>query len=61
MPAEDVERLLAEAPEAGGLAVPGMPVGSPGMEQGDTVQPYDVLLIDDGEPAVFASHGGTAP
>ena len=57
VPAADVKRLLAERPEAAGLAVPGMPVGSPGMEQGDTVQPYDVLLVGDGEPSVFARHG----
>ena len=57
VPAADVKRLLAERPEAGGLAVPGMPVGSPGMEQGDTVEPYDVLLIDDGQTSVFARHG----
>ena len=61
VPAADVERLLAEAPEAGGLAVPGMPVGSPGMERGDTVQPYKVFLIDDGQRTVFASHGADAP
>ena len=57
VPADDVKRLLAEHPEAAGLAVPGMPVGSPGMEQGDTVQPYDVLLVDDGQSSVFAHHG----
>jgi hypothetical protein len=56
VPAEDVKRLLAEAPEAGGLAVPGMPIGSPGMEQGDTVEPYEVLLVDDGQATVFARH-----
>ena len=55
VPADAVRRLLAEAPDARGLAVPGMPIGSPGMEQGDRRQPYDVLLIDDaGEAAVFA-------
>ena len=57
VPAGDVKRLLAEAPDAAGLAVPGMPVGSPGMEQGDTVQPYDVLLLGDGASSVFAHHG----
>jgi hypothetical protein len=55
VPAEQVRRLLAERPRARGLVVPGMPLGSPGMEQGDTRQPYDVLLIDDaGEAAVYA-------
>lgn len=56
VPADDVKRLLAERPDAAGLAVPGMPIGSPGMEQGDTVQPYDVILVDDGETSVFSSH-----
>jgi len=45
VPAEDVKRLLAERPDAVGLAVPGMPIGSPGMEAGDTKEPYEVLLI----------------
>jgi len=40
-----------------GLTVPGMPVGSPGMEQGAEAEPYDVLLINkDGTTAVYASH-----
>jgi len=59
VPAADIRRLLEEAPDAAGLAVPGMPIGSPGMEQGDYVQPYDVILIDrTGEGTVFAHHGG---
>lgn len=63
VPAEYVARLLKERPEALGLAVPGMPVGSPGMEMGDRRDPYQVLLVDDsGEAAVFASiAGNTAP
>ena len=57
VPAEDIWRLLAERPEARGLAVPGMPVGSPGMEMGDVRDPYDTLLLGrDGEASVFASH-----
>jgi hypothetical protein len=57
VPATDIERLVAEKPEAIGLIVPGMPVGSPGMEQGATSEPYDVLLLKkDGTPQVFASH-----
>ena len=59
VPAADVQRFLKERP-AGmiGLAVPGMPVGSPGMEVGTRVQPYDVLAFDkDGKTQVFASHG----
>ena len=52
-----MKRLLAERPDARGLAVPGMPIGSPGMEQGDVRQPYDVLLVaQDGSTSVFAAH-----
>ena len=47
VPAADVLRLLKEKPKAVGLAVPGMPMGSPGME-GPTKQPYDVLLVQQG-------------
>ncbi len=55
VPPAEVRRLLAERPEARGIAVPGMPIGSVGMEQGDQRQPYDVLLIsDDGEAAVYS-------
>jgi hypothetical protein len=58
VPADDVKRLLAERPDALGLAVPGMPIGSPGMEQGDVSEPYDVLLVaKDGSTTVFAHHG----
>lgn len=57
VPAADVRRMLAERPDAVGIAVPGMPVGSPGMEMGDRVDPYDVLLVTGpGEGAFFASH-----
>lgn len=57
VPAEDVQRLLEQRPEARGLTVPGMPVGSPGMEMGDRRDPYDVLLIlNDGSTEVWASH-----
>ena len=58
VPAEDVLRLLAERPDAAGLAVPGMPIGSPGMEMGDERERYDVLLLRrDGRAEVFATHG----
>ena len=51
------DRLVVEHPEAIGLTVPGMPVGSPGMEQGGELEPYDVLLLNkDGTTKVFASH-----
>ena len=57
VPAAEVKRLLATRPAAIGLAVPGMPVGSPGMEQGDRKDPYDVFLIDkSGRETVFAHY-----
>ena len=57
VPAADIQRLLAEQPAALGLAVPGMPIGSPGMEMGDEREPFDTLLIlADGTTEVFASH-----
>lgn len=58
VPAADVKRLLAERPDARGLAVPGMPLGSPGMEVPDgRTQPYAVELVaDDGSTTVFARH-----
>lgn len=56
VPAEDVARLLAERPDVAGLAVPGMPVGSPGME-GPNPQPYSVLAVrKNGRLEVFADH-----
>lgn len=55
VPADLVHRMLREKPDALGLAVPGMPIGSPGME-GGTPQKYDVLLFDrNGKSTVFAS------
>lgn len=57
VPAGDVERLLAERPEALGLTVPGMPIGSPGMEMGDQRDAYDTLLVlRDGSTEVFQRH-----
>jgi hypothetical protein len=58
VPAEDLRRLLAERPEVKGLSVPGMPLGSPGMEMptGET-EHYDVLTFDeDGKTTVFSQH-----
>ena len=58
VPAEDVRRLLAERRNALGIAVPRMPIGSPGMEQGNRREPYDVLLVQrSGATSVFAHHG----
>ena len=55
VPAEDIKRLLAKKPAAAGLSVPGMPVGSPGMEVGSRKDPFQVLLIDKaGRSSVFA-------
>jgi len=60
VPAADIRRLLKERPTALGLAVPGMKIGSPGMD-GPTYNgrhdPYDVLLVlKDGDSKVFSSH-----
>jgi hypothetical protein len=58
VPPADVKRLLAEKPDALGLVVPGMPVGSPGMEMGGRTERYDVLLLArNGATSVFATHG----
>lgn len=57
VPASEVKRLLKERPAVAGLAVPGMPLGSPGMESpGMKAHPYDVLSIDrQGRTKVFAT------
>jgi hypothetical protein len=59
VPASDIQRLLRERPAITGVAVPGMPIGSPGMEvPGTRGQPYDVIAFDEnGHTDVFASHG----
>ncbi|PWJ20796.1 DUF411 domain-containing protein [Jannaschia seohaensis] len=57
VPVADVERLLAERPEAIGLSVPGMPIGSPGMEMGNQHDAFDTLLVmRDGSTEVFQRH-----
>lgn len=57
VPAAEIRKLLAGRPKAVGLAVPGMPIGSPGMEQGPRVDPYSVLLVRaDGGASVFARY-----
>jgi hypothetical protein len=48
VPADLIKRFLRERPKALGLAVPGMPVGSPGMEMGARKEPYDVVLFEKG-------------
>lgn len=58
VPAADVKKLLAERPAVKGIAVSGMPIGSPGMEvAGVPAQRYDVMAFDAaGKTRVFASH-----
>jgi hypothetical protein len=59
VPVEEVERLLAERPDIAGIAVAGMPIGSPGMVvEGAEPQPYDVVAFDAaGNTFVWASYG----
>lgn len=57
VPVREIRRLLAERPDATGLAVPGMPLGSPGMEAGSRIEAYDVLLFRaDGSTEVYARY-----
>lgn len=67
VPAADVHKLLQQKPKALGIAVPGMPIGSPGMdgpEYGGRKDPYDVLLVtknlmnSDVSTSVFTSYRG---
>jgi hypothetical protein len=63
VPASDVKRLLRDRPRVRGIAVPGMPIGSPGMEQGPVsgYERYDVIAFEQsGATRVFASHGPPA-
>lgn len=56
IPADVVRKLLAERPQVAGIAVPGMPMGSPGME-GPYTQNYDVLAFTrEGEKRVYSKH-----
>ena len=56
VPAREVIRLLNERPKGIGLAVPGMPIGSPGMEQGDRRDPFQVILFSSTDRLVFAEY-----
>jgi|GEM_PF-553824 len=57
VPAADVYRLLQQRPAVKGIAVPGMPVGSPGMEMGSRKDPYSVISFDEaGKTSIFARH-----
>ena len=59
VPIADVERMLKQGGAVNGLAVPGMPIGSPGMEvPGTAPQPFDVIAFDKaGSSRVFATYG----
>ena len=56
VPAREVIRLLNDRPKAIGLAVPGMPIGSPGMEQGGRRDPFQVILFSSTDRLVFAEY-----
>ena len=57
VPAAEIKRLLKERPKARGLAVAGMPAGSPGME-GSRKDAYDVMLVlPDGRAVIYAQYG----
>jgi hypothetical protein len=60
VPVEAIERLLKEHPAIAGLAVPGMPVGSPGMERGATREAYGVMTFDaHGQTSLYQSYAAT--
>lgn len=62
VPAKELRRLQREKPKALGLAVPGMPMGSPGMEMGNTRDAYDVLLVlNDGSSRIYQSYPSLSP
>ena len=57
VPADDIKKMLKEKPAIAGLAAPGMPMGSPGMEQGNAKEAYDVIAFKkDGTSTVYAKH-----
>ena len=56
VPADLIDRLLRERPRAAGLAVPGMPAGSPGMGDGGHREAYQVILFGDGGHSVYARY-----
>lgn len=55
VPVQAIEDLLAERPDIDGIALPGMPSGSPGMP-GEKLAPFEILVIDDGATAVFGEY-----
>jgi hypothetical protein len=57
IPADDIKRFLKQKPNLAGLTVPGMPLGTPGMESGDIKQPFDIIALGKkGEVEVFKSY-----
>lgn len=57
VPAADSQRLLNEKPDVIGIAIPGMPIGSPGMESGNIKQPFTTFtLTGDGKVEAFQEH-----
>ena len=60
VPAQAIDRLLAEKPTARGLAVPSMPIGSPGME-GGRPEVYEVMLFGDSAPVGYGRYLGDKP
>jgi hypothetical protein len=57
VPAEDIHRMLKEKPAIAGIAVAGMPMGSPGMEQSGSKQPFNTMAFTkNGKKTVFARH-----
>ena len=57
VPAADIQRMLKEKPAIVGIGVAGMPMGSPGMEQGGAKQPFNTMAFTkDGKKTVFAKH-----
>lgn len=60
VPSREIRRLLRERPDAIGLSVPGMPIGSPGMDFGSKKKAYDVLLIGkDGSTTIYAKYSAS--
>lgn len=56
VPADVIQKLLTDKPAIAGLAVPGMPVGAPGMEMGSRKDRYDIVAFDkDGKTSIYAS------
>ena len=59
VPAEDVKKLLRDKPAVAGISVPGMPVGTPGMEMGPRQDPFAVMQLDkSGNTSVFHDYPG---